>query len=165
MSAMRTHYLDASAIVKLLVDEDGSAVIREYFQGQSIFHTTSFCFAETLGVLKVKCFQRKEISENEYSLATWHLLSLIGDKSIEIEDNTDIWRPDVFVAIREIVRKYSFDFSDAFQLYTMKQGMLSIFGYESTPILITADEKLARAAFAEGLRSWDCMKEPEPSGV
>lgn len=162
MGAMRTHYLDASAIVKLIVDEEGSDKIRTYFDGQSDFFTTSLCFAEALGVLKVKHLYRSEITQHRYLSATLQLFAQIQDKSIEIEQ-IDISQPNVFRAVKEIVQKYSIDVSDAFQVYTLKNGFSSIFKYESEPILITADSKLAQVARAEGLRAWDCLKEPEPN--
>lgn len=53
----KANYLDASAIIKILVDEDGSSEIQKYFRtGGSNFYMTSLCFSEALGVLKVKYF-------------------------------------------------------------------------------------------------------------
>jgi predicted nucleic acid-binding protein len=48
------NYLDASAIVKLLIEEAQSKILKEYFSRNSNFYTTSFCFIEALGVLKRK---------------------------------------------------------------------------------------------------------------
>jgi uncharacterized protein with PIN domain len=46
---VRVHYLDASALVKLLVDEPGSSRLKEYFDNPNVFRMTSLCFAEALG--------------------------------------------------------------------------------------------------------------------
>ena len=54
MATIRTHFLDTSVLVKLLVQEDRSIVVRKCFDEGSVFWTTSLCFAETLGVLKAK---------------------------------------------------------------------------------------------------------------
>jgi hypothetical protein len=34
VTVIRTHYLDASALVKLFIDEDGSAAVRSYLEPQ-----------------------------------------------------------------------------------------------------------------------------------
>jgi predicted nucleic acid-binding protein len=159
--SLRTHYIDASAIVKLIVDEDGSKIIRKYFDEQSIFHTTSLCFSESLGVLKTKWLYRSEITEKQYLSSTWHLLAMIGEKAIEIEE-VNIYKSIIFQEVKSISQSYSLDVSDALQLYALKKGILSVFKYESTPILITADNNLANAAKNEGLRSWNFLKEPGP---
>jgi len=52
MSAIRIHMLDTSALIKLFLEEDGSDVLRKYYNVHSVFWTTALCFAETLGVLK-----------------------------------------------------------------------------------------------------------------
>jgi predicted nucleic acid-binding protein len=48
MKLIRIHYLDASAIVKLFIAEEGSDRLQKYFSEESNFHTTSLCFAEAL---------------------------------------------------------------------------------------------------------------------
>lgn len=54
---IRLHYLDASAAIKLLVKEAGSKKLEQYMaepDHSSNLFMTSFCVAETLGVLKRK---------------------------------------------------------------------------------------------------------------
>lgn len=58
VNSIRIHYLDASAIVKLFLDEDGSDRVRRYFAAESNFNTRTLCFAEALTVLKSKHFSR-----------------------------------------------------------------------------------------------------------
>ena len=164
MKAVRTHYLDASAIVKLLVYETGCEGVRNYFNEQSTFYTTSLCFAETLGILKSKRFHRKppdNITEDQYIDACNDLMAHISCESIGIDD-IQISDREVFTEIENIVQKYSLDISDAFQIYTLKEGYFSRLSGESSPILITADERLAEVARNEGLRAWNCVKEPIP---
>jgi len=66
MSTIRTHYLDASAIVKLCVKEDGSETLHAYCGNHSNFRTTALSFGEALGMLKVKHFRYKTIDEEGY---------------------------------------------------------------------------------------------------
>ena len=88
------------------------------------------------------------------------MLTHVSQKVIEIED-IDIAHLDVIREVRELVKKYSIDISDAFQIYSLKKGILSIFGGDSQPILITADKKLAKAVKAEGLTVWNFLKEDQ----
>jgi hypothetical protein len=53
-SAVRTHCLDASALVKHYVPEIGSNELAAYLQGQPNWYTTPFCVFEGLNVLKMK---------------------------------------------------------------------------------------------------------------
>lgn len=94
MTAVRTHYLDASAIVKLFVQEEGSDKLREYFSKHSVFHTTSLCFAEALRVLKAKNV-RKLISQEAYLSAAEELCISTFGCTIEI-DEISITTPQVF---------------------------------------------------------------------
>jgi len=74
MIYIRTHYLDAFALVKLLIDEDGSAAVRSYLGPHAIRRTTSLCFAETLGVLKAK-HERSRISDEQYLASCEELMA------------------------------------------------------------------------------------------
>jgi len=164
MGIIKTHYLDASAIVKLLIDEDGSAALREYFGKNSVFYTTSVCFVETLGVLKGK-FQRNSITQDQYLTACDILMGQVRDEFISIDD-IKIADQDVYRKVDKIAKKYSLDISDAFQILTLKTGFLSPFrGTDAEPILITADERLASVARKEGLKAWYCLGEPSPEDV
>ena len=85
--AVRTHYLDASAIVKLFVNEDGSEKLKEYFSKYSSFNTTSLCFAEALSVLKRKN-RKKLLTEEAYFKAAEELCICAFGCNIEIDDIT-----------------------------------------------------------------------------
>jgi len=161
MGIIKTHYLDASAIVKLLIDEDGSAVLREYFGKNSGFYTTSLRFVETLGVLKGK-FLRDFITQDQYLTACEILTGQVRDDFIGI-DEIKIADPQVYREVDKIAKHYSLDISDAFQIVTLKKGFLSPFkGTASECILITADEKLADVAREENLNVWNCVHDPVP---
>ena len=167
MKLIRIHYLDASAIVKLFIEEEGRNALRTYFGKESSFFTTSLCFAEALGVLKVKRYYKKEISDEEYFCACDILLAFAADQTIEVED-IELKDRLVFVEVENLVKKYnwSIDVSDAFQIVSVKRNYFSRFDEsDSKPILITGDQALAKAARKENIRVWDCVNEPEPEEV
>jgi predicted nucleic acid-binding protein len=165
MKCMRIHYLDASAIVKLLIEEEGSKTLRGY-QGRDtgfLFHTTSLCFAEALGVLKVKHFYRKEISEEEYLTACDYLFAWAGGETVlELEDVETKDRL-VFTEAERLVKRYKIDVSDAFQIVSVKKNPLMRYGNDL--MLITGDRDLAKAARQEGIEVWNCVTEPEPGDI
>ena len=71
--AARANCFDASALVKLYVDEVGSGIVRNYFNRESTKYTTPFCFYEALNVLKVKWMYRKELTKKQYLGAAFEL--------------------------------------------------------------------------------------------
>jgi hypothetical protein len=83
---VRINYLDASAIVKLVIEEERSKIVRDYFSyfGDS-YLTTSLCFSESLGVLNLK-YKKGDVAQEVYLRATEELLALGRNCSIEIHD-------------------------------------------------------------------------------
>ncbi len=171
LKQIRIHYLDASAIVKLVLNENGSSELRRYFSQESNFTVTSLCFMEALGVLKVKRFNRECISDDKYFGDCDELMARVSGGYIEIED-IEIKDRSVFGEVENLTRKYNngkpkdktIDISDAFQIVSVKRNYFSRFeNSESKPILITADSPLADAARTEGLRVWYCINEPSPA--
>lgn len=160
MVAVKTHYLDASVIVKLFVEEDKAKRIRDYYYENSNFYTTSLCFAEALGVLKKKKMGGL-LSKQEYMSASQDLCISIFGCSIDIDD-ISIATPQAFKEAERIATEHNIDLIDAFQIYTLGQGVLSVLRGDSRPILITADRKQAIAAEKEGFRSWNIMKSDRP---
>lgn len=160
MTVIRTHYLDASAIIKLLIDEDGSAAVHSYLDSHATRVTTPLCFAETLGVLKAKQVHG-HISREQYLAACEELMAHIRGQTITIED-VGFTERAMFDEVEILCQKHALDLSDACQLLTLRSGQLSSLEGDSRPILVTADKKLAAAARNEGLRAWDCMHEAAP---
>lgn len=159
-SFCRANCLDASALVKLHVDEAGAEIIRPYFDHEPTKYTTPFCFYEALTALKVKA-RKKEITKEQYFDATFGLSAWYGAASQYIKD-LDFTKPTTFAAARRIAERTSLDLSDAFQILSVRDGCYSGLVRESRTILVTADERLAKAAEAEGLRVWYFMKGPTP---
>jgi len=157
----KAHYLDASAIIKLLIDipeeNIGREALRAYFYGNANFHMTSLCFAEALGVLKVKCFYHKKIKEEDYLTA---IENLIWGRTII--DDVPIKNYNILQEAKKLISDHQLDLSDAMQIVTIMRGTYSILGLNSQSILITADTKLANAARAEGARVWNCSTESKP---
>jgi predicted nucleic acid-binding protein len=160
-TAARANCLDASALVKLHIDESGSGIIQAYVQSEPTTYTTPFCFFEALNVLKVKWLYRKEISKEKYHDVSLTLTSWFSGSSKRIRD-LDFTDPLVFMEVKNLSDKYSLDLSDAFQILSVQKGFFSSLARDSKTILVTADESLAHAARNEGLRVWYFLTEPKP---
>ena len=161
----RMHYLDASVLVKLLVKEEGSDVVEEYMSREytSAFKTTSLCFGEALGVLKLKYVSKKRhdhIDQETYLTAVDELRAYLENGRIELVD-VGISDSGVFAKVEETARRHALDISDAYQIVSIQEDYFSKFS-DAKPILITADNELAKAALKENLRVWDCIREKAP---
>jgi predicted nucleic acid-binding protein len=173
IEAVKVHYLDASVLVKLYVDDEnekeGRGIIRNYFNNKTSFCTTSLCFAETLGVLKNKF---KNSRREEYMQACKKLVTAVWGRKIEIDEvpiakhgsfDEKVKQIDFFKEAERLVGDYKIDFTDAFQVVTILRGKYSVLAGESRSILITADKGLSEAARGEGARVWNILTEPEPT--
>ena len=160
MARGRTHYLDASALVKLVIAEDHAQKLRAYC-GRALLATTSLCFGEALGVLKGK-WEHGRLTHETYLTACEDLFGRVRNNSLEIED-TRLLSADpqeakaIYDEVETLAQKYSLDLSDALQLRTLRSGMYSRLEGTARASLITADGKLARAARSEGMPAWDCV--------
>lgn len=152
-SEIQCFYYDANCLVKLVVDEDGSKEIREhlYASGVAVI-TTAFCFYEALGVLKSKWIGKKRpdcIETEEYHSASELLCAYMNDELIQIEEIK--FGGHMFGPVTErLSKQYNIDLSDAFQLIALKGGMISQISL--TPVLVTEDGSLKKAAIGEGLK-------------
>ena len=162
--AVKMHYLDASALVKLVAedpdDEPGRTAIRAYFKNHTDFITTFYCLSEVFSVFKAKFFYRKKINQDQYVKYLRTSLQTIVVR-LEIE-KIPILSPQVLDEAEFLIRKYNLDFSDCIQIVTILHGNFSVLSADSKSILITADRNLAKTARGEGARVWDCMSEPSP---
>ncbi|WP_076418337.1 hypothetical protein [Colwellia sp. UCD-KL20] len=154
---IRTHLLDASALVKLFIEEDGSKLLREYYDEYSVFWTTTPCLIEVLGILKCKYLYKSQLTKNKYLEISAEIMAYFRNKDILIveDEMTNLY---LFNQVEIIVGKYSLDIIDAFQLVTLQNGFSSKLTGEAKTILITADGALEKAATLEGLRVWNCLK-------
>jgi predicted nucleic acid-binding protein len=153
--AVKAHYLDASALVKLVADdpddEPGRTVIREYYQKHSSFMTTSHCVSEALSIFKVKFLYRKQIAQDDYvSCIRTFVKNIVGGK-LEV-DEMPILSPKLLSEAEVLIKKHNLDFIDCVQVVTILHGKYSVLSGDSKSVLITADKGLAKAARAEGAR-------------
>lgn len=158
------HYIDASVAVKLAVTEDESARLEEYLKNWSYhFHITEFAFYETLSVLKWK-LRKREIDEKTYHSAVTKLTAYLEEEErlLEIDSDFRLDNLKVIYEVRELVKKYSLDYSDALQIYTVLKGRWSGKRFECTTVFVTFDVDLAKAARQEGLRVWNPSEEEKP---
>ncbi len=165
---IKIHYLDASAAVKLLETEEGSEALIEYMKDPDNFANlfmTSFCVAETLGVLKRKFYwkwmkQDDEKAQEKYLAACDLFIAMLRNKEIEVH-NIPIEDLEIYSEVERLAKLYRLDMVDAFQLVTLTHGLVApLRGSQSECILVVADEPLAKAARKEGLHVWDCLREP-----
>jgi len=165
-TTVKAHYLDASAIVKLVADdpddEPGRKTIREYYQKHTNFLTTSHCLSEALSIFKVKLFYRKVIPQDQYLKYVKTFVETVVGGKLEI-DEIPILSPKLLNEAETLFERYNVDFIDCVQILTILHGRYSLLCADSKSILITADRDLAKAARAEGARVWDCTSEHPPS--
>lgn len=163
--SVKFKYLDASALIKLVVEEEDGHLIREFFHTNTSFCTTSLCLAEALGRLKGLWKKgRKDglkLSTDQYFKAARELIMDAWGTRIEL-DELRLLDPIIHAEVETLAMKYDIDLSDALQLITIKKGRYSGLVSDSASILITADGPLASAAKSEGLRVWNCIKEQVP---
>lgn len=167
---VKMHYLDASVLIKLFVNEGDCDSIREFFLNNVNFCTTSLCLAEALARMKGMWKKGKggqmKLTMDEYLASTKGLLRATHSirkpyGKIEIDEKvlSDI---STHSNVEQLAKDNKLDLSDALQLYTIKKGKYSHLGPESASVLITADKKLAAAARRIGIRVWNCSKEDVP---
>lgn len=157
------HYIDASVAVKLLVPENYSEQLRDYLinNWSYHFHITEFAFYETLSVLKQKLL-KKEIDMKKYHTAIAKLTGYLEEGLLNIDTEFRMDNFKVILEVGELVNKYSLDYSDALQIYTVLKGKWNVSCYECKTVFITADSELAEAARHEGLRVWNPLEEATP---
>ena len=164
----KAHYLDTSALVRLVADdpseEPGRDALRKYYwQHAASMYATSHCIAEAFSVFKRK-FLRGHITEAQYIKYVQDFIRQIIGGNLRM-DELPILSPVVFSEAERLITKHKIDFFDCFQIVTVMHGRFSVLGPNSQSILITADEGLANAARAEGARVWECRSEPAPDQI
>ena len=165
MESVGYAFLDASALVKFFIKEDGSEKLIEFLNHESSYYTSPFCFYETLSAFKRKR-NREEITQKQYEDASFELVAWFEylSKQSGIKD-IDFMDSEVFFMVRDLVQKYQkykLDFSDAFQIVCVKRGYASHLVNGSQTIHVTADDLLWEVAKEEGIRSWNILKEEIP---
>jgi predicted nucleic acid-binding protein len=158
--AVYTYYLDASALVRLFVDEPGAKDVREYFNTTPNACVTLISFFEALGVLKRK-WQCKW-DEPDYHEAVECLLQMIYGGKPEV-DNTALADPPTFRSVSQIAEQHNLDFADAFQLFAILNGKYAPLTSGSKTRFVSADRGLVRAARSQGIPTWLCSRNGTPN--
>lgn len=169
MDWCKPHYLDASALVKLVAEdpdeESGRDAFRKYYWSHTAsLYATSYCFTEALSVFKGKYLHHK-ITEDQYIECVRKFIRLTVGANLRVGNEVSILLPEVADEAERLIKAHKIDFLDAFQLVTILHGPFQVLGPNSKSILITADEGLAKAARAENVRVWQCRTEPAPDEV
>ena len=159
-STLRFFWLDTSAIVKLFIKEQGSDVISEVFSHRpgDNFYSTEYCIYEFFNVLKRKLTNECFPLEN-YLRAIFILQSHVRSRALKLY-SFDSNYVQLFNDTRDIIRKYSLDYTDAIQFVLMKQGFLSGLAGESKPVLVSSDKDMVKAAKSENIRTWNPEEGP-----
>jgi predicted nucleic acid-binding protein len=164
----KAHYLDASALVKLVADdpseEPGRRVLRRYYwQHVASMYATSYCITEAFSAFKRK-FLRAQITEDQYIKYVQTFIRQFLGANLR-QDDVPILSAVVFSEAERLIKKHKIDFLDCFQIVTIMHGRFHVLGPNSQSILVTADRGLAKAASAEGARVWECTSELAPDQV
>lgn len=161
---VKAHYLDASALVKLVADdpdeEPGREALRKYYREHSNRYATPYCVSEALSAFKGK-FVRGRIDKNQYIKNVQDFIDKVIGANLQI-DEVSILSSLVYHEAERLIETHGIDFLDCFQIVTVLHGKFSKLGAESKPILITGDRDLAKAARKEGATVWECTSEPAP---
>lgn len=153
--------IDASAMIRYLVEEPGSSLVREFIDREPCRYMTPFCFYETLSVLKRK-YLKGELTRDAYDHECFRLAAWFGSRTLRAVKDVELLSPEVLPRAQQIARDHNLDLSDAFQILSVRDGYFSRASGSSQTLLITADRALAEAARSEGLLVWNCREEPAP---
>ncbi len=164
----KASYFDASALVKLVVDdlseEQGREAVRKYYWSHTAsVYATPYCVAETFSVFKRK-FLRGQITKEQYIKYIQTFTGRFLGTNLR-QDQMSVLSPVVFAETERLVNEHGIDFVDCLQIVTIMHGEFSKLGPNSKSILVTADAELAKAARAENARVWECRTEPAPDAV
>jgi predicted nucleic acid-binding protein len=151
-----TYFFDASALVKLFVDEPDSRKAKMLLSQAGFIHTSWILLAEALGVMKRK-WLKKDLTDHQYGRKVYSFFAHIREERFI---PVDVGDSDGKAQLRSLFnfsaidarRKYPYlDVADVIQFQAIRTGYLKYLVGESTPQLVTADRKLARAAESEGI--------------
>jgi hypothetical protein len=163
-SAARAVCLDASVLVALRTNEPFSSKVMTWCAGEPGVYTTPFCFYEALNIFKSKRMFRGQLTQEEYvrccrSLVTW----FGGIERRGFVNDPDLTTPEALAWVTQMVSSTGLDFSDAYQVYSVKHGYFSPLSEDSRTVLATLDETLATVARSCGIRVINLTAEAVPS--
>ena len=162
---MTPHYLDACVAVKLVTQEAGHDELLKFRKDNhsSLFLITEFAFYETLSALKGKWSRRdkekllpdQKLSDHAYEAACSVLFANVDEGLLQIDNEFDLSNRQLFYDLSDWVKSYNIDYSDALQIFTVLNGRYrKSLAAVAAPVLVTADERLAKACASLNLRAW-----------
>ena len=157
--AVYFYYLDASAFVKLALDEPGSLSVRDFFNKTPNACITQVSFIEAIGVLKRNW--KDNWNNPDYHRAVEHLVQWVYGGKPKIDD-VSLADPLIFKDVSNMAMQHNLDFADALQLFTILHGQHSPFCSGSKTRFISADKNLVIAARRHGIKTWRCSKDRNP---
>jgi predicted nucleic acid-binding protein len=149
---MQPYLFDATALVKLVVDEQGSRAIRQLCSTPEVIRTTWLCLAEAYGVVK-RHWQKEKWTAERYCGKIFDLQHYV-QRRIKLEGSINLSQRD-FRETERIHGQYRIDFSDALLVVVLRSGLYAHLTGNSKPVLVTSDKNLFRAARAEGIMTWN----------
>jgi predicted nucleic acid-binding protein len=157
--AVRCHYWDASALVKVVAEDaheaPGRQAVRDFFFSKGLHYTTSYCLAEALSAFKLK-WLREVVTQPEYFRTVREFFRLVA-YSVTVDDVPVV--PGVLERAERLMAEHALDFVDAIQVVTLLHGRFAVFVGDSRSLFVTADQALAKAARQEGAVVWVCTDE------
>jgi hypothetical protein len=163
-NSARAVCLDASVLVALRTSEPYTARVATWCANEHGAYTTPFCFYEALNIFKSKWKYRTQLTEAEYVQCCTSLVGWFGAITRRgFVKDPDLTSQDALAWVRQAVSSTSLDFSDAYQLYSVKHGYFSPLTEESSTVLATTDKELAVVARTYGIRAIDLTSEVSPS--
>jgi len=156
--------LDASVLVALRTSEPYSSQVTKWCAGEPGAYTTPFCFYEALNAFKSKWKHRGQLTDEEYVRCCTSLVAWFGGITRRgFVKDPDLTSPEALAWVVQVVSLTSLDFSDAYQVYSVKHGYFSPLSDGSSTVLATADKNLATVARGYGIRVVDLTSETVPS--
>ena len=140
----RPHFLDTSALVKLIIPERGSKCVCDLWdRGGELLHTSQLAVGETIGVLKLR-LKREEYRRAIFEFFFTRLRECRGWDHSLLKDRGAFWN-----ANHELLAEgRKLDVVDLVHVYHL------LVDFNEPPVLVSADKDLNR--YVE--RAEDCRK-------
>ena len=165
----RPYFLDTSALVKLVIEEEGSQVMRQLRQEHGgRLHTSHLAISEALGVLKRHWLEDLKRAKGDQdaldrAYATYRKrlanLLILGEPEFAI-DAVDPTAPQIWAALREL--RPGSAVVDAVDVFHAGFFMLPFFASlagPSKPIMVSADKELNEYCRSRGVTVLDPIDE------
>ena len=163
-NSARAVCLDASVLIALRTSEPYTSQVTNWCANEPGAYTTPFCFYEALNIFKSKWKYQGQLAEAEYVRCCKSLVAWFGGITRRgFVNDPDLTSPEALAWVAQTVSATSLDFSDAYQLYSVKHGYFSVLSEDSRTVLATADKNLATVARNYGIRAIDLTSETASS--